>query len=537
MHVTEWKEPALLWNGNVSALGRPRILEIRSDQFVPVFLQAMLGTDPAAYLLQRQIDAVYNPQQPIKLYQPLHGCYYLVTASLVCRQIGLPDKTINRADGESVAFVVRRLTPQGEEAWIPAGQSGFWQHVANKQTLAPGEERFPMHPVTVCAKPATPRSVFTDNIERDLHYGYIVTGNRDKYKDTVARTTPTATSPTTLVNDFLNQAEADAQTAGIDYSFRADLFQRRVYEPWVQLTETALPASAPTSGVGLTATEEQQLYSLLELGDFLKNNLPTLWDALLNHVATGLVGDMAALFELLEETLTVTRTAAGVEEDISVSMALSELEPYFDLVRGQGEFPTNRYEIGGIGKTNLATLLALVKGAVKLETQPIRIPAGEDAELVRLIRDQVQTQPTAEPVYVIRTVYEYDPECPPAISLMHSQPFRLAKFFDPDAPARLVRLEAPSIKPKDLRKYARGVGIEMSPELHKLTSSLAGKDAQKVIDSIGNGGISIQMICTFSIQIIFLVAFIVMFIFLIVLNFIFWWLAFLRICLPIPKKA
>ena len=43
------------------------------------------------------------------------------------------------------------------------------------------------------------------------------------------------------------------------------------------------------------------------------------------------------------------------------------------------------------------------------------------------------------------------------------------------------------------------------------------------------------MTCTSSIQIIFLVALIVMFIFLILLNIIFWWLPFLKICLPIPK--
>ena len=60
-----------------------------------------------------------------------------------------------------------------------------------------------------------------------------------------------------------------------------------------------------------------------------------------------------------------------------------------------------------------------------------------------------------------------------------------------------------------------------------------------IIDSIGgacDGGLSIRMICSFSIQIIFMVAFIVMFTFLILLNFVFGWLAYLRICLPIPVK-
>ena len=80
----------------------------------------------------------------------------------------------------------------------------------------------------------------------------------------------------------------------------------------------------------------------------------------------------------------------------------------------------------------------------------------------------------------------------------------------------------------------------MSPELHQLSNCIAGGDLSGIINSLSgcaDGGLSIQMICSFSIQIIFLVAFIVMFIFLILLNFIFWWLAFLRICLPIPTKS
>jgi hypothetical protein len=50
-------------------------------------------------------------------------------------------------------------------------------------------------------------------------------------------------------------------------------------------------------------------------------------------------------------------------------------------------------------------------------------------------------------------------------------------------------------------------------------------------------GWELGMICTFSIQIITLIAFVVMFIFAILLNIVFWWMAFLKICLPIPKKA
>lgn len=61
-------------------------------------------------------------------------------------------------------------------------------------------------------------------------------------------------------------------------------------------------------------------------------------------------------------------------------------------------------------------------------------------------------------------MYEYDPACPPVVS-SESQLFRLAKFFEPDAPARHIQIELPSIKMGDMRKFQRGVGLKMSPEL------------------------------------------------------------------------
>ena len=191
---------------------------------------------------------------------------------------------------------------------------------------------------------------------------------------------------------------------------------------------------------------------------------------------------MIDLYDALEEKK-VRRN--GVER--TLRLAVAELQPYFDLVRGQGAEPTATYSNGVPENTRITTgyiddLADLVEAAVDEEDQPMALPGGEDSELVRLINHQVQPEPVddngegVEPQYHLRTVYVYDPECPPIVSQMPSQPFTLAKLMDPDAPARLVRLEAPSIKPKDLRKYARGVGIAMSPELHKLASCMDGND-------------------------------------------------------------
>jgi hypothetical protein len=386
--------------------------------------------------------------------------------------------------------------------------------------------------------------VFTDFVERDLYYGYIPTGNRDKYKDTVGRVVTADATPQDFVNDFIAQAEADVP-AGVDYSFRKDLFMRRVFLPWDGLLgrlNNSGTAFSPPIDISTTA-QEQQLYTIVELGDFLKNNLPTLWAALKAGSDDGLAGAMATLYELLTDDLEVE---SGNSMQPLADVVL-QFETHFDLVRGKGQIPASDLNLKEFTidanddeAANLRTLRDRVYDAIEEETAPIELPDGESSELLQLIRHQVQPRDDSEPLYHIRTVYEYDPDCPPVVSVLPTRPFKLTKFFEPGAPARLVRLEAPSIKPQDLRQYARGVGIEMSPELHKLASCLGGDDIQGVMDSAGScedGGLSIQMICTFSIQIIFLVAFIVMFIFLISLNFVFWWLAYLRICLPIPRKS
>jgi hypothetical protein len=109
--------------------------------------------------------------------------------------------------------------------------------------------------------------------------------------------------------------------------------------------------------------------------------------------------------------------------------------------------------------------------------------------------------------------------------------FELARALDADAPARPVLLQLPDIN--SLRKFDRGVAIEMPPSLRQMLDRVTPKMLK------GEGleiapGLQLGMICSFSLQIIFLVAFIVMFIFLILLNIVFWWLPFLKICFPVP---
>ena len=158
-------------------------------------------------------------------------------------------------------------------------KGGYWQPLQGTAILsvAEGEERLPMHPVQTLSKPPSPRSVFTDNVPRELHYGYIPAGNRSKYRDTLRRTMAAVPAPQTLVNDFINAAEA--ATPGL--SWRREVFLRRVVLPWQSLSGNFAPGSPVRLRVEISSNAQiEQLYALLELADFFQVNLPTLWAAL-----------------------------------------------------------------------------------------------------------------------------------------------------------------------------------------------------------------------------------------------------------------
>jgi hypothetical protein len=78
----------------------------------------------------------------------------------------------------------------------------------------------------------------------------------------------------------------------------------------------------------------------------------------------------------------------------------------------------------------------------------------------------------------------------------------------------------------------------MSNAMRKKVESIVGKEKALLNSdptlSEDDGGVA--FICSFSIQIIFMIAFMLLLIFVVVFNIIFWWLIFFKICLPVPKK-
>jgi len=208
-------------------------------------------------------------------------------------------------------------------------------------------------------------------------------------------------------------------------------------------------------------------------------------------------------------------------------------------------------------------------------TQPnLKIKDGEDYvnRIAQIIEAAlVESAPTNQPLqmpplasqtpmdmregwFVIRCVYER-PLCgaidPPVLSLP-TKAFQIAGFFDPDAPARPIRIALPvDTTPAGLRKFDRNTAFMMSDLLCGQVNRMKGITFMDLVLSVlpfpfhkgldvpdtggcKDGGLSIGMMCSLSIPIITICALILLMIIVALLDFIFKWLPFLIFCFPLP---
>lgn len=157
--------------------------------------------------------------------------------------------------------------------------------------------------------------------------------------------------------------------------------------------------------------------------------------------------------------------------------------------------------------------------------------------------------------FVIRFVHQRRDCGPLHVPLLSAptQRFQLASFFDPDAPARPIRISLPmDTSPAGLRKYNKNAAFILSDMLCGQVQRAKGLGFIDLVLSVlpwplhkdldlGAGGpckdgsLSIGMICSISIPIITICALIVLIIMISLLDFVFRWLPFFILCFPVPK--
>jgi hypothetical protein len=490
------------------AILRPDIVRFESDEFMQELFDE-LRLPPAERATALEGRAVPPAEGVRRLYQPVHGHFNLVLATLVCRVPGLPDHRVDAGQGDEVGFVIRRLHKDGRQmAWVAKGAAArAWLPLAPKLedvSLAAGEEVFPMFPA-----PAT-----DGDRTRRLWAGVIPTTSRDTFVATRA-----------IVPDAFPESGQDFSTNDVrDPSAEYLELKGRVVEG-LRMLNGLSPALASSASERVV---EASRFFLLDLGDLLQTHLRWVWDATSRpsrHHAR-------ALYDLIHEP---RASLGGALRPLMVS-AIAERARIDGDATDPPDLSANVRDPSYTAAALASTLdAAYAEGPppAPASTFGASAPAPPRGPTLPRFED-------GEARYVVLCVYRRTRCRPPHPDIVGtpSSEFTIATVFDLDAPARPIRIALPvDTSLKGLRKLRKNVAFLLSDQLRKQVGQAT--DLQKLLDGEAPAGenFSLGEICSFSIPIITLCAFIILMIFMILLNFVFWWLPLLKFCFPIPRKG
>jgi hypothetical protein len=625
--VVQWVAPASLWQQYASAeseivragMRRPHILRFATDSFMDEFM-TMLQNAPARLhewraqpevwqapartparvealpplvrrLQQLQLAAggpsgsaggsmttngapptsVTLPAQnrPLKLYQPGHMRFYLVTACLVCRVPGLPDRLLDFGASERAGFVVRRLRPKPGAA-VPnvfdSTTCDEYAFVAGKRwvktaadALAQDEELNPMFGVTYIERDGRKRRVLAAPIS---------VGKRETYLS--------ASADLILPPDGNTQEPVDPRKA---------VLLRTVTDPWRSLIEQAKKTAnafvqPPPPGVDNSAISQAERDKvtvavanqatwlswliLLDFGAFLEKYLPSIWAVMSGGQSEGtLTGAALTLYtklnnavyhdgansiSLVEAVRRVRAFELGLETNSATYPATNagaNLLPNFHF---RLDDPALQALVVQPGGSTTPTLDDLVVAALPASAPPDTPPLPLAATLA--------TADLREPEwFLIRCVFER-PNCTPLTAPLLSEPteaFQMAAFFDPQAPARPIRINLPlDTTPAGLRKFDRNTAFMISDalcgQMNRMGDITFGDLVLSVLpwplhkdlplaggEPCAEGSTPFGIVCSLSIPIITICAFILLIIIVGLLDIIFRWIPFFIMCFPLPR--
>ncbi len=601
--------------------------------------------------------------KPLKLYQPAHQRFYMISACLVCERPGLPDKIPNSGREEKVTYVLRRMFPATdseptkplpppdsnyeEYAYVITDQGPRWKKVSDKNSLETDEEQQALFSVNILEDDGRRRKIFA---------GVIPTGRREAYI-AAGQASINSSGSTVSENDPIDS--------------RVYVMRSQLRDPWRNLLQTASYAkkAALASEVAgedavkirdaqkdiiKTAREQIQTVSwliLLDFANFLKENMQGVWAAVETPALfSTLNDDEKTLVNILNDTKLEDAFAANLivnapnpnvytlaQVKRSLRDALLAVKPpnespadqieknletvveSYNRIKPHELYPSFLFPLADPGfdplnspplnpvpppptnpKERPGFLLKTTLDGVPVSITPtnfqktkfnndLRAEArskGEDVDetklikdgedyvnrIAQLIEDALPPMPSNQPLqmpplasqtpmdmregwFVIRCVYER-PLCgtidPPILS-EPTKAFQIAGFFDPDAPARPIRIALPvDTTPAGLRKFDRNTAFMMSDLLCGQVNRMKGITFMDLVLSVlpfpfhkgldvpeaggckTDAGLSIGMMCSLSIPIITICALILLMIIVALLDFIFKWLPFLIFCFPLP---
>jgi hypothetical protein len=661
-HSITWTAPEPVWvdalaslNSGRAPMQSPAILRFAKDDFMQEFMN-LLATDPQqlgqyrllketwrglvkltdptppkelfALALQRlgvatkrrngavptgtdqpPIESSDTASVALKLYQPAHQRFYLITSCLVCQAPGLPDRTVDPGKQEQAGFVIRRLLPPNqnpqnpsafdattweEHGWVGTANGNTWQKADDANSFIQGEEILGMFGTNYSQD---------DGRRRRLFAGVIPVAKREAY--------------------LAASRASSLASSGTDITSRKILLLSKVIGPWQQLVDRAakMLLAATTSGDGgsPSATEQrlaldkarvelqaQSYYVVIDFANYLRTYLNTVWNALINDTPSGQLSDpaQAAVLDALRATTnagpasklaTSWQRIAGNTQTLLIGLVdvfqklsndpqiesrldqtTAEFNPSSSPPTSPSDYPDFLFPLADPEVPDQAAQPPSITFNPPPSPDELNeIPPGPDDVSIRLDKlavliaralvtaDATVPQP-AIPLaarqaadaltgwFVIRCVYRR-PACGPLhddVISLPTDPFQLAGFFDPDAPARPIRIGLPiDTSPAGLRKFDKNTAFVISDTLCGQIKRIQGITFGDLVRTVlpfplhkdldagggackGADGTSFGTICSLSIPIITICALIILILMVSLLDIIFHWLPFFLICFP-----
>lgn len=499
-----------------------------------------------------------------------------------------------------------------EEFALVEQDDGFiWRKVINSsrrsaQTVVPGEQKLALFPVMFKQD---------QDKRRRLYAGTIPVGQKEIYanslfdaNDSDGTAGQAITSKTARKVHFINQVKApwenlleSALTLG-NMSKDKPFEEAKAYgvDDKIDKAKKEILENPSYKSALVSAREQLQTgswYILLDFAKFLQEYVPNVWRAITLNSSAGLRAAEKNLYDNLGRIqfdnklarpdpvlvrflfftykfqppgMNVLPPNASLLEALKRAAAneqkLESVAQVYDS-NVSGVWPNFLYPLAdppGAGSVSRQQPMTLMHNGAPLSldrlTQLVVSAMPEKAErkvpemsIAAKLGQQGQRE-AEDGVYVIRCIFKCAPDCDPfqknAVS-KPTEPFNMAGFFDPDAPARPITITLPEDPtPAGLRKYAKNTALVMSEALCGRVTTMKKvtfidlvrsvlpwpfhKDLPVKVGDIGpckNGG----KVCALSIPIVTLCAMFLLIMIVLILDYLFRWIPWLMTCFSLEK--
>lgn len=528
MHRVELRTPNL-FGGNGE---RPELLERIDRRFMQNAL-AELG-DPARHDQVRATVVGERKGGGYHLYQPVHRVFHLAVVSAICADVpGQP--RIDPLKIDSAGLVVRKVRngagrKLGELGWLVAKDgTSRWEppdlwNATTKQTTTPPDDGPPPLPYADPDPTRRPRRS-TGHPELDERIAVLKQFGSSR-AESVAPLFPltpqacTAAGETMLVGLVPTASRETEQAASVELPDRSELDAGGFFP--ARLLANASGQSVPFAGLVMTVSKVNEGPSPRRLDPTFADYIEFVREMVVAFDVTGASAAAKQLRDLVEQ-IKLPFKASGSSETTYQSLYTHLKDAARVLVDGERTASFQMPEHwGDISSQQAAQIKDAIVGAAQSRF------AG-----VSLDRARFGEQGAS---YVIRAFIRVrrDDGCPP--SLVWSQPsaeFKIAPWYD-SSPGPRPTIELPNPLRDGLSSIKPNVAFAVPSSIANLLANnspedLLGGKAKEPSDT------GLMWLCSFSIPIITLCAFIILTILISLLNFVFWWLPFVKICIPIPK--